>query len=269
MVADSRRTTSRLAVLPARPQLPALGRILPSGRSLAVGLALVVLAVGAYLAARQTSLFALQTIDVRGGTPQLRAEVAGALHDEVGTSLVRVGDADLSRRLDALPDVASFTFDRSFPHTLKIVVRGEVPALVVRRVPGKEAYLVASTGRVLRPLPNPSLSHLPRLWVTHAVPVEVGRSLPSAVSGAAAAVAIARSLHLAGGLSTVAAGPSGLTLTLGNGVQVRLGDAGDLRLKLAIAKRILRVVGGVAATGYVDVSVPERPVANSNPQVAG
>ena len=52
-------------------------------------------------------------------------------------------------------------------------------------------------------------------------------------------------------------------------MQVRLGDAGDLRLKLAIAKRILRVVGGTAATGYVDVSVPERPVANSNPQVEG
>ena len=39
----------------------------------------------------------------------------------------------LSRRLDTLPDVAAFTFDRSFPHTLKIVVRGERAVAVVRQ----------------------------------------------------------------------------------------------------------------------------------------
>ena len=248
--------------------LPELGRLLPSLRSLAVGIGLVVFALCAWVAARETSLFALQTVDVRGATPQIRAEVAGALHEELGTSLLRVGDADLTRRLDALPDVASFTFDRSFPHTLKIVVRGEAPALVVRQVPGKTAYLVSSTGRVLRPLRNPSLSHLPRLWVTQAIPIEAGQNLPAKVGGSAAAAAIARSLHLAGGVSTVSVGPAGLDLTLGNGVQVRLGDVGDLRLKLAIAKRILRVLGGPAATGYVDVSVPERPVADSNSQLS-
>jgi cell division septal protein FtsQ len=267
-VAARRRTTSRLAVLPARPQLPAIGRLLPSVRSLAVGIGLVLFALLAYFVARDTSLFAMQTVDVRGGTPQVRAEVAGALHDEVGTSLLRVGDADLTRRLDALPDVAWFSYDRSFPHTLKIVVRAEVPSLVVRQVPGKQGYLVAATGRVLRPLPNPGLSHLPRLWVTHAVSVEVGQYLPTKVAGSAAAAAIARSIHLPGGVSTVAPAPSGLTLTLGNGVQVRLGDIGDLRLKLAIAKRILRILGGPAATGYVDVSLPERPVADSDPQVS-
>jgi cell division septal protein FtsQ len=246
-----------------------LGRLLPSLRSLALGVGLIVFAVAAYLVARETSLFALQTVDVRGGTPLIRAEVAGALHDEVGTSLLRVGDADLTERLDALPDVASFSFDRSFPHTLTLIVRPEVPALVVRQVPGKRAYLVAATGRVLRPLPNPALSHLPRLWVTQAVSVDVGQNLPSKVGGAAAAAAFARSIRLPSGVSTVRATTAGLTLALGNGVQVRLGDSGDLRLKLAIAKRILRLLGGPGATGYVDVSVPERPVADSNPQVEG
>jgi cell division protein FtsQ len=252
-----------------RSQLPELARLLPSVRSLAVGIALVVFAAGAYLVARETSLFALQTVDVRGGTPQIRAEIAGALHDELGTSLLRVGDADVARRLDALPDVASFTFDRSFPHTLRVVIRRERPALVVRQVPGKDAYLVASSGRVLRALSNPTLSHLPRLWVTQAVSLDVGQNLPAKVAGSAAAAAIARSLHLPGGISTVQATPAGLALGLGNGVQVRLGDAGDLRLKLAIARRILRVLGGSAATGYLDVSVPERPVSDSNPQVGG
>jgi hypothetical protein len=61
-----------------------------------------------------------------------------------------------------------------------------------------------------------------------------------------------------------------LTLVLRSGLQVRLGGVGDLRLKLAIARRILRAVGADSgSTGYLDVSVPERPViAGSNAQVS-
>jgi hypothetical protein len=57
-----------------------------------------------------------------------------------------------------------------------------------------------------------------------------------------------------------------LTLVLASGTELRLGDSGDLRLKLSIAKRLLPLAAGAR---YVDVSVPERPVAGSNPQVAG
>ena len=51
---------------------------------------------------------------------------------------------------------------------------------------------------------------------------------------------------------------------LGSGTEVRLGDGGDLRLKLSIVKRLLPLTVGAR---YVDVSVPERPVAAYNPQV--
>jgi hypothetical protein len=51
---------------------------------------------------------------------------------------------------------------------------------------------------------------------------------------------------------------------------VRLGDATDLRLKLAIARRILRQTGAATAgDGYVDVSVPERPVLSTKSQLQG
>ena len=62
-----------------------------------------------------------------------------------------------------------------------------------------------------------------------------------------------------------------LTLVLGSGLELRLGDAGDLRLKLAIARRILRSQGAAARRdGYIDVSVPERPVVGGvNSQVGG
>ena len=61
-----------------------------------------------------------------------------------------------------------------------------------------------------------------------------------------------------------------LTLVLGGGLELRLGDTGDLRLKLAIARRILRATGAAAGGGgYLDVSVPERPVLSANSQVEG
>ncbi len=273
-MAARRRLIPLLAALPARVQLPTSvrlppHRLLPSPRSVAVGMVLAILAVGGYVVARETSVFAVQTIDVRGGTPAVRAEVRAALSDENGISLLRVGGADLTRRLAALPDVASFTYDRSFPHTLRIVVRRERPVLVVRQVPGNDAFLVASSGRVLRALPHAELSPLPRLWITHSIPVSVGAKLPASVVGAANAAAAADDLRLPGGVRTIVASPSQLTVNLGTGLQVRLGDAGDVRLKLAIARRIIRVVGGAQATGYVDVSVPERPVADSNPQLGG
>jgi len=55
---------------------------------------------------------------------------------------------------------------------------------------------------------------------------------------------------------------------LRSGLELRLGDASDLKLKLAIARRVLAAVGGGRGS-YVDVSVPERPVASTNPQVEG
>ncbi len=244
--------------------------LVPSGRSVLLGLALLVLAVGCYAAARETSVFAVQTIDVRGGTPALRAQVRAALAGEVGASLLAVDAGSVSHRIAPLPEVKSFTYDRAFPHTLRVVVQREVPVLVVRRVPGSDAFLVAASGKVIRMLPHSRLSSLPRLWVKSSVPITVGRPLVPALLPAAVSLANLRDASLPTGVRTVSVGTSGLTLTLGSGLQVRLGDPGDVRLKLAIARRILRLTGAATAGGgYVDVSVPERPVLSSQSQVGG
>lgn len=244
--------------------------MLPSGRSFGLGLVLVVLAVGGYLAARETSLFAVRTVEVRGGTPELRAQVRTALAGEVGTSLLGVDGQAIGRRLAAIPGVRSFTYDRAFPHTLKVVLAREIPVLVVRRVPGKDAFLVAASGKVLRTLPHARLTHLPRLWVKGSVDIQVGDDLPAALAGASSALAVVRGAGLPGGVATVLAGRDELTLVLGGGLQVRLGDPGDLRLKLAIARRILAATGAAATGGgYLDVSLPSRPVLATNSQVGG
>jgi cell division protein FtsQ len=241
--------------------------VAPSGRSLAIGFALLVLAVGAYAVARETPIFAVQTLEVRGGTPALQAQVRAALKDEVGQSLLKVDGSSLARRIDPLPGVRSFEYDRAFPKTLRVVIAPERAALVLRR--GADAFLVSTTGRVVAPMRHPRLSHLPRLWAKRDVNVTVGRSLPDTLLPAALALAPLRGAPLPTGVRTVRAGKE-LTLTLGSGLEVRLGDVTDMRLKLAIARRILRQTGvATAGDGYVDVSVPERPVLSSNSQVEG
>jgi hypothetical protein len=164
--------------------------------------------------------------------------------------------------------VRSFSYDRAFPNTLRVVVRAERAVLVARQ--GDHAYLVAASGRVLKSLAHPRISRLARLYVKKDVSLTVGGTAPHSVLAAASALAAINHSTLPTGVRFVRAGPTELTLLLESGFEVRLGDRSDLRLKLAIARRILQATGAATTDhAYLDVSVPERPVLNTNPQLGG
>ena len=256
-------------MLPARRAAPSvqLARFAPSGRSILTGLVLLALGIGGFLGARETSIFAVRTIDIRGGNESLRAQVRAALAGDVGQSLMKIDGDSLGRRIAPLPGVRSFRYDRAFPNTLRVVLRPEEPVLVLRR--GADAYLVAASGRVIRPLAHPRRSQLPRLYVTGDVNVRVGEPLAAKIVTAATVLAPLRGAPLAGGVRFVRGGKE-LTLVLAGGLEVRLGDSGDAQLKLAIARRILRATSAAATSaGYLDVSVPERPVLALKSKVGG
>jgi cell division protein FtsQ len=227
-------------------------------------LAFVGSAVGVYIAARTTSLFALDRIEVAGAPPPIAAEIRAALDGYVGKSLVRLDTGDARRRLAAVSDVADAKLDRDFPHTLKVSVQLERAVAVLRR--GPDAWVVSASARVLRKLSARPYPDLPRIWVPAATDVSVNATLGGVAAMGVAAVAPLRPLHLAVDVRQVLTGDEGLTLVLGSGTELRLGDSGDLRLKLSIAKQILPLADGAA---YLDVSVPERPVAGYNSQVEG
>jgi hypothetical protein len=107
------------------------------------------------------------------------------------------------------------------------------------------------------------------MWLPAATPARPGDPAPLDVRIAAAALAPLRPGILPGGVDTVLADRTQLTFRLRSGFEVRLGDLGDVRLKLAIARRILASTAAAWSAGYIDVSVPERPVLYSNSQVAG
>jgi cell division protein FtsQ len=223
---------------------------------------ILALAGGAYAVARETSVFAVQSISVAGGSARVKAEVRKALAPELGHSLLRLDSGQLAGRVEAIPDVTSVRFDRAFPHTLRVRIRSERAVLLLRR--GHDSWVVSSRGRVMRKITKPARSNLPRLWVRKSASVKLGQMLPM-YQGllAAAAVAPIASGAFPGGIRTVVSSQTELTLVLARGPQIRLGDVGDLRLKLAIAHRILRIAAAQASTAaaaYVDVSVPGRPV---------
>jgi cell division protein FtsQ len=235
-------------------------RLLPSGRASVITLIVVVLAGAVYLLARETSLFAVQTIDVRGAPPPVAAQVRAALAPYKGTSLVTLDGAGVERRLDALPVVAEARYDRDFPSTLRIFVKPERAVAVVRR--GPDSWLVSARARVISGLQRGERSDLPRIWVGRSVAVSPGGTLTGMPARAVVAAAPLSRSPLRKRVATVRASSDALTLVLHSGLELWLGDETNLPLKLTVGARIAHAVGH--ATGYVDLTVPGRPVSKIN-----
>jgi cell division protein FtsQ len=240
-------------------------RWLPSGRSLAVGFMLIALAGGAYLVARETSLFGVQRIDVEGASPALAARIRAALEPLEGTSLVSFGRGAADRRLAGFPEIASVAYDRDFPHTLHVRVTVEQPVAVLRRA--TDAWLVSASGRVLGILAPGSYPPLPRIWLAAETEVTVGASVET---GNAVTVATAlRAAHFPAHVLAVRDDGDGqVVLQLSGGREVRLGDTSNLNVKLAVAAAVLPHATDAL---YVDVSVPTRAAAGyqADPQPSG
>jgi cell division protein FtsQ len=252
------RVAARARVLSfaaARPPLRVAGWFVPSPVVLAVVAALALAGAGAYVGARKTAVFAIEHIEVTGADPAVTAKVQAALQPLAGTSLVGFGGDRANRRLVAVPEVALARYDRDFPHTLRVVVQAERPLAVIRR--GRDAWLVSARGRVLRELRAAPFPALPRVWVQREVEPSVGATIDGNLGTALAALRAVRRAHSPLRVRTVRAEAGSLTLVLASGTVVLLGDAANLALKLAVARRVLALNEGV---GYVDVSVPQRAV---------
>jgi cell division protein FtsQ len=244
----------RLRLPPLHPRVW-LAKVAPTRRSIGVGLGIVALALSGYLIARETPLFAIDRIQVEGGSPKVVRQVERALASMTGTPLVGLDGPAVLRKVDALPTVVSASYDRAFPHTLRIVVVPERPAAVLRS--GPASWLVSARGRVIERLAADSIPNLPRIWVTSRTQVRIGALLTAAGSATAA-----RAVGLAGSLASRVASASNadgaLVFHLRSGLELLLGGGGDIKLKVAVAERALTVLP--AGSTFLDVSVPGRPV---------
>jgi cell division septal protein FtsQ len=242
-------------------------RFAPSGRSLAIAAALVLIAAGLYGLARATSMFVVQRIEVDGASPEVAAQVQALLHSYEGRSLVALDAKAVEQHVDGLPAVRSSNVDRAFPHTLRVLVVPELPVAVLRR--GPDSWLVSARGRVIGPITRGRHPALPRIWLPSRTDIAVGALLADEPGGLAArSLAAFVGSGFPGRISFVRALDGQITLGLRGGLEIRLGAPVDLRLKIAIANGILPTLALPAAGGpdYLDLTVPERPVAGRNPQ---
>jgi cell division septal protein FtsQ len=248
----------------ARSTTPAT-QLLPSGRSLAIGFGLLAAALALYLGARQSSVFSVRSVEVvtqPGGHVRV---VTKQLEPLQGKSLLEVDRDAIARRLEALPHVHLLRYDRSFPSTLRVQVSVEAPVAVLRR--GQENWLVSGRGRVLRKLEHRLRRPLPVVWLPPAFEPEIGtiirvdepaRAVKALAAATASRPAFTRSIWYVKG------GEEGLTAVLRDRLELRLGSSKELTLKLRVGQQVLAAVraSGSPAT-YIDVSVPERPVAGT------
>jgi cell division protein FtsQ len=233
-----------------------LSRFIPSRRSLAIGAGIVALAACAYVIARETSLFAIERVDVTGGSAAVDRQVEQTLTPLVGKSLVGLSGSEVLQRVDALPTVVSATYDRAFPNTLRLKIVPEHPVAVLRD--GGVAWVVSRRGRVMRSVDVHGASGLPRIWV--AKTVRVGDVLPLAAGGTLTG-ALASAGPIRGRISSASFATGIIVFHLRSGIELVLGTPTDIALKVAVAVRLLRQIP--AGTQSVDVSVPSRAVTST------
>ena len=232
-----------------------LAAVAPTRRSLAIGFAVLAVALGGYLIARESPLFAIDRIKVSGGSPQVARQVHSVLASLVGRPLVGLDGSAVLQKVDALPTVVTASYDRAFPHTLRISVVPERPVAVLRR--GSDGWLVSMRGRVMERLPATALPKLPRIWISTRTSVRTGTEL-TAAGTATAAHAIGLAGAFAGRIGSASYADGALVFHLRSGVEVLLGDGADIRLKVAVADHVLALLS--SGSTFVDVSNPGRPV---------
>jgi len=234
---------------------------MPSGRSIALLFAALVAVVGLYAIALKSSLFALEKVEIKGATPALSRQIDAVVKPLRGRSLVGLNGAGVEQAILAIPEVKTVRVDRAFPNTLRVVVAREHPVAVLRR--GGEAWVIAASDKVVRPLRRGRGEDLPRVWVPASLAVSVGDPLTD--RGVRTAIRVLAALQA----STHAFSPTSvlvrngdLTLTLGSSTELRFGDASEVALKLVVAEKILPGLAAPPAgsIAYLDVSVPDRPV---------
>ena len=234
-------------------------RLAPSVRSLLYAFALLAVAVAAFLVARESALFAVDEVRVEGAPAGVARDVRRALADVDGESLLAIDVGAAHRAVEAIPTVASASLDRAFPHTLRVTVVPERPVAVVRQ--GGAGYLVSSRGRVMAAIELRTRPRLARIWVPKGTALDVGSVVEGDLAAAVTAATPLAGTRFPRVVSVEATGRE-LTLHLRSGLEVRLGDARDVDLKLTIARRVLPLLQ--PGTVYLDVAVPERPVGGTS-----
>lgn len=216
----------------------------------------VLLAVLAPLALwlRSSSLVRVERVAVSGiGGPQVKL-IRRALEVEAREmTTLHVREDALLRAVTQYPVVRSLRTETDFPHGLRIVVNAHEPVAALR-ASGGGLTPVAADGTLL---PGSAARDLPVVGVRT---TPGGERLGRGETLGAVRLLGAAPRALRSRVARVYRGPRGLAATMDSGPKLYFGGAARLEAKWGAAAQVL-AHGTSRGAAYVDLRVPERPVA--------
>jgi cell division protein FtsQ len=223
-------------------------------RLLAAGVALIVLYAGYMLWFRDLPWFAIHDVTVKGATTNER-EIQSAVEAVAGDmTTLHIKDDELRDAVSRFPTVASVAASTSFPHGIQVTIRERLP-IAVAEIGGRRVA-VSADGYVL---PGASFDpkQLPSIGGAsgHGARLNGDAAAQAAILGAAPAP-----LHERLGDASWREEEGGVVVELDGGPELRFGDGtrGGDKWEAAVAVLSSSERG---SPSYLDVSVPERPVA--------
>ena len=246
---------ARRRISPRRAAARAVRRLSPrlKRRLIALTVACLVLAAGYHFWLRDSSLVAVERVQVTGVTSADAARIRAAL-TTAGRSMttLHVDREALDRAVAGYPVVRRLDVQPDFPHGLSVKVVEYRPAAIAVSDAGRVP--VAGDGTILRGVKVEG--SLPTVTVDGALGtgflVDRGALGAAAVAGGAPAVLRARIADV------VRRGDDGYVAELRDGPELIFGPAIQLRAKWAAAARVLADLEARGAS-YVDLRIPDRP----------
>jgi cell division protein FtsQ len=219
-------------------------------------LALVVLGA-MFLWLRDSSLVGVRQVDITGVSGSQADDIRGALTDAArDMTTLHVRDDVLRDAVQSYPVVRELHADADFPHRLRITVNSYDPIGSMEL--GGRSVAIARDGTVLDGTPTKGLTAIAATGSAAGTKI-TGTEATKLVRLLAAAPAPLRSRAL-----RAYKGPNGLAVDLRDGPRLDFGDLAQVDAKWLAAAAVLADEDSRGAS-YVDVRLPERPVAGPLP----
>jgi cell division protein FtsQ len=245
----------RRRVSPRRAAASVVRRLSPrlKRRLIALSVACLVLAAGYHFWLRDSSLVAVEQVQVTGLTSEDAARVRAALTTAGQTmTTLHVDREALDRAVATFPVVRALQIRPDFPHGLRVHVIEYRPAAIAVSDSGRVP--VAGDGTILRGVSVEG--RLPTLEVSGALGTKflVDRAARGAAAVAGGAPAVLRSRIV----DVQRRSDEGYVAQLRDGPELIFGAPTRLRAKWAAATRVLADLEARGAS-YVDLRIPSRP----------
>jgi cell division protein FtsQ len=214
---------------------------------------LVAVATPLALWLRNSPLLGVQRVTVTGiSGPQAGAIRAALTEVALDMTVLHVRDDALRTAVEPYPVVRGLRTQTDFPHGLRITVNAYQPTAALQA--NGQLTAVAADGTVLRGAPTRGLPVV-RVGTTPS-----GERARDARALRAIALLDAAPPALRSRIVRIYRGPHGIAASVDNGPKLYFGGAARLHAKWAAASQVLAQASSRGAS-YVDLRVPERPVA--------